>query len=99
MARLATYVHLRTDDGKFHAFGPDDDLPDWVVTRLADNPRVWAEGEEPDAQSSGIPPKKGRGASRDAWAAYAAANDVETAEDASRDDIIAALDAAGVPTE
>lgn len=46
-----------------------------------------------------VPPKGGPGSGRPAWAEYAAANGiVVTDEMRSRDDIIAALDLAGVPT-
>jgi hypothetical protein len=49
--------------------------------------------------ADGPPPRGGAGSGRDAWSAYAAASGVEVDEDATRDDIVAALDAAGVPTE
>lgn len=45
------------------------------------------------------PPQGGPGSSRSAWLDYAAALSVDVAEDASREDIIAACEAAGVPTE
>lgn len=45
------------------------------------------------------PPKHGAGSGRDAWAAYAADSQVEVAENATRDQIIQALDEANVPTE
>jgi hypothetical protein len=45
------------------------------------------------------PPKGGAGSGADVWAAYASDNDVTVPDGASRDDIIAALDSAGVPTE
>lgn len=46
----------------------------------------------------GIPPRRGGGSGRDAWAAYAAIHGVTAEEGDTRDDIIARLDAAGVPT-
>jgi hypothetical protein len=42
------------------------------------------------------PPRGGPGATRDAWAAYAYAHDVDVDDDMSRDDIIVACDDAGV---
>ncbi|HWU21556.1 MAG TPA: hypothetical protein VN088_08525 [Nocardioides sp.] len=45
------------------------------------------------------PPRSGRGSGTEAWASYAASNGVAVEDGASRDDIIAALDEAGVPTE
>lgn len=47
-----------------------------------------------------IPPRRGTGSGRDAWAAYAAANGIEVTDDLkSRDDIIAALELVGIPVE
>lgn len=45
------------------------------------------------------PPKAGAGSSRVKWAAYAAAHDVAFDGDATRDDIIDACAAAGVPID
>ena len=45
------------------------------------------------------PPKGGPGSGAPAWREYAASKDVEVADDASREDVIAALTEAGVPTE
>lgn len=47
----------------------------------------------------GAPPKSGKGSGDEAWRSYAASNGVEVDDDAKRDQIIAALDEAGVPTE
>lgn len=44
------------------------------------------------------PPRNGKGSSRAAWAAYATSNGVTPAEDDQRDEIIDALDEAGIPT-
>ncbi len=86
-----------------------DKVPADVVKRLGDSEALFDRDggdDEPDEQpddkgssKSEIPAKAGAGSSRDAWAAYAKANDVEVPEDAKRDDIIALLDAAEVPTE
>lgn len=46
-----------------------------------------------------VPPKAGAGASAEAWRNYAKAIEVEVADDASRDAVIAAIEAAGKPTE
>lgn len=59
-------------------------------------------GYEPvrsDDEAVTVPARAGRGSSRDAWAAYAAREGVAVGDDDTREDIIAALDAAGVPTE
>lgn len=54
--------------------------------------------EEPVADSS-IPPKGGPGSGAPAWREYAAESGVEVDEEASRDEVIEALTAAGVSTE
>jgi hypothetical protein len=50
------------------------------------------------ASGSKVPPRQGPGSGGDKWREYAAAQQVEVAADASRDDVIAALDKAGKPT-
>ena len=35
-AKLATTVHLTDDQGTAHVFGPDSELPDWAVSKLAE---------------------------------------------------------------
>lgn len=56
----------------------------------------------PDASTpaaAGVPPKGGPGSGAPAWREYAASKDVEVADDASREDVWAALEKANVPTE
>lgn len=56
-------------------------------------------GATPDpGDADGPPPKVGAGSGRDAWAAYADAKGFQVEAGDKRADIIAALDAAGVPT-
>lgn len=45
------------------------------------------------------PPRSGRGSGAPVWAKYASDHGVEVGEDDSRDDIIAALEAAGIRTD
>lgn len=98
--------------GQSATFGPGDALPDWAVAAIS-NPDVWAErGDSPDPEpepkapaapvqpaTGGPPPKGGAGSGAPEWRAYAARKDVEVPEDANRDQVIAALTEAGVPTE
>lgn len=58
----------------------------------------WEQTDAAD-DGSGAPAKSGRGSGRDAWQAYAEANDVDVTDEMTRDDIIAAVEAAGVTTE
>jgi hypothetical protein len=96
MSKLNTYVTVhRVEDGTSHTFGPDDSLPGWAVKGIT-NPDVWdgdapASADEPD--SGGEPPRSGKGSSTEAWQRYAASLGVTVPEDASRDDIVAAVDA------
>lgn len=58
--------------------------------------------ESPDSDNAGpvsAPPKSGKGSGRDAWSAYAAALGLEVEDGMGRDDLIAAVELAGHPTE
>lgn len=99
---LVYTVYLADDEGVVRCFGPGDDVPAWARKAIT-NPLAW--GEEPEAEkprvpaddgSDGPPPQGGPGSGRPAWAAYAAKHDVDVDSDWSRDDIIAALEKAGV---
>lgn len=114
MARLNTFVHVVESggEGRSAMFGPADALPDWAVAAIS-NPDVWADGApvptvetnpaetkpDPQTPASGIPPKGGAGSGAPAWREYAASKGVEVADDASREDVWAALEKANVPTE
>lgn len=50
MAKLRTYVHVKDDKGRDHAFGPDDVVPDWAQA-LITNPKAWAEAPEAETVS------------------------------------------------
>ncbi|WP_329013209.1 hypothetical protein OG271_03985 [Micromonospora rifamycinica] len=54
---------------------------------------------DPDRGGDGPPPRGGPGSDAEVWRAYADRKGVEVPADAKRPAIIAALDAAGVPTE
>jgi hypothetical protein len=108
--RLAVYVTVAGrpgDSAGFATFGPDDEVPAWAAEQMGEH--VWEKSSDAEAKAKAdaeakakadaeaIPAKAGAGSSKDAWAAYAAAHDVTVDENASRDDIIAACEAAGVP--
>lgn len=102
MSRLASRVYV---DG--HGwFGPGDTVPA-AAAKLITNPKAWAEAPEPEdtkpdaavPAADGVPPRAGKGSSKDAWHAYASLHDVEHDPDATRDEIVAAVEAAGVPVE
>ncbi|MGA5489566.1 hypothetical protein ACPCK1_17640 [Streptomyces pseudogriseolus] len=97
--RLIAYVHV---DGK--AYGPDSDVPADVAKRIGAH--AWTDADSPaevptptgagGGSGDEAPPRSGRGSGVEAWRAYAEQHDVEVAADASREDIIAACEAAGV---
>lgn len=112
LAADAGFVHVLNERGTPEVFGPDDELPDWAVRQMG--PHLFEDGKHPtgdypgaevrsradtDREPGAIPPKGGPGSGRDAWASYANDVDVDVPSGASRDDIIAALEAAGKPTE
>lgn len=93
MAKLNTYVHVRDEAGENHVFGPDDTVPGWARQAIT-NPNVWEGADESSETSSDEPPRSGKGSGVEAWLAYAESKGIDMPEDASRDDVIAAVDAA-----
>lgn len=70
-------------------------VADGDVERWDDVEGSVAEPTPAPASSVPEPPRVGRGSSRDMWAAYAESLGISVADDASRDDIVAAVDARG----
>lgn len=104
--KLAVNVIVVGEDGSPVALLAGDKVPDWASEQVGDhcfeghgdnNEGLPAELES--EEGSGIPPKSGRGSGAKAWVGYAQANGLDVDENASKDDIITALEAAGVPTE
>lgn len=93
--RLGSFVWVQAGENSGW-FGPDDDLPSWAEDAIT-NPAAFA--DDSDTAGDGPPPKSGRGSGVEAWKSYAATHDVDVPDDASKDDVIAALESAGVPTE
>lgn len=108
--RLNTTLVIPTPPGSgdagFVVLGPDDEVPGWALEHVGDH--AWADDEaavsvhpnDPANRPRPVPPAKaGATGSKAAWLEYAAMHDVAIPEDVTRDGIIAALDAAGIPTE
>ncbi|MEV8349055.1 hypothetical protein ACFVTT_15640 [Streptomyces niveus] len=97
--RLIAYVHV---DGV--AYGPGDEIPAAVLRQIGDHAFADAEVDDADQDDNGdgsggdveAPPRSGRGSGVEAWRKFAEQHDVEVAPDASREDIIAACEAAEV---
>lgn len=100
MARLNVHVHVRKDDGTHEVFGPDDEVPAWAVAQIT-NPNVWDEAPtdretEASEEDSEVPPKGGPSATRERWADYAKSKGLAVRDEWKRDDIIAAMENAGL---
>lgn len=101
--RLKTFVHVGGE-----AYGPGSDVPPEVAEQIGEH--AWESDTDPDGDEPGrvgfedprtqqpgeAPPRSGRGSGVEAWRAFAEQNEVEVAADASREDIIAACEQAGV---
>lgn len=107
MPKLVTYVHVRDSDGVVSVFGPGDTIPAWASKQIT-NPKAWDTAPEvvEDLSGSGagavdvpVPARGGKGSGLPKWQAYAKFKGYEFDDDATREDIIAALEADGVPTE
>ena len=98
MAGLVKHVALFDAKGKLAEFGPGDDIPEWARKKIT-NPAVWDEDYEPDSDDDeGPPPKSGKGSGIRAWRVYAMAHGVDP-EGLDEAEIVAELQAAGVPVE
>lgn len=100
--QLAATVYVADEEGVVRSFGPGDTLPDWAAAKIT-NPDAYVDNDEaaPAADdesaphdSDGAPPKTGKGSGLANWLTYAESLGVDVPEDASRDDVIAAVEAA-----
>lgn len=96
--RLIGYVPIHNSDGTTSWFGPGDDVPDWAAAQIGDHAFEAEDvADVPQVAEVPVPPHSGKGSGVAAWATYAAAHGIEFDDDASKEDIIAALVAADVP--
>jgi hypothetical protein len=98
--RLVANITMMSDDGvvvHLPVGTSEKDVPAWAMDRIS-NPLVW---DAPVVEVAPVvaPPKSGAGSGAAAWVDYARAMGLDVTEDAKRDDVIAACEAAGVPTE
>jgi hypothetical protein len=89
---LTARTHAMDEQGRAVWFNPGDTVPGWARKQLT-NPKLW--GDEQPATVP-VPSTSGPGSGKEAWAAFAADRGVEVDAGASRDDIMAACQAAGV---
>jgi hypothetical protein len=88
---LRTNVFVK---GKLHKAGTaEGDLPDGVVIP---NHKAWVEAETVEAQVRNEPPRVGKGSSREAWSEFASLNGFAADDEATRDQIIEALEEAEI---
>ncbi len=76
-------ITVRDDEGRLHFTSPDSEL-----AKRAHEREALKAAEVPE------PPRGGAGSGVEAWREYATRTGVEFDEDASRDDIVAAVDLA-----
>ncbi|MFG2458152.1 hypothetical protein ACGFWE_13925 [Streptomyces sp. NPDC048523] len=105
--QLVAHVHVRDLGGRSVAFGPGEDVPGWARKQIA-NPKAWGDVEPADSSQAEVtspagtggdleaPPRAGKGSGVEAWRDFAARKGVDVDQDASREQIIAACEAAGV---
>jgi hypothetical protein len=100
MSKLVSHVHVNDKNGTSHAFGPDDELPEWAARQMGahcfeDEEHPYpddADGDgEPDREFGVEPPRNGKGSGRDAWASFSAEKGYTVTEGTPRDQIIADL--------
>jgi hypothetical protein len=74
-----------------------DEVPDWAAELIGDHLLASAadkEGDQtPDPDADALPPTSGRGSGVEAWQKYADGKGIAYPEGASRDEIIAAVEA------
>lgn len=114
MGALKATVWLHDPEGTLVSFGPDSRIPAEMAALIhpdafADGVNdaygtgstdTEDEQDNTDGQEAPAPPaKSGPNAGAVKWAAYAAALDVKVPDGAKQGEIIAALEAAGKPTE
>jgi hypothetical protein len=106
MRRLAENIVKRNPStGQVEAFPADTVPPGWVHDVISPDSHVWEQDTDPETTSESDtgggstpepPPRAGKGSGRDAWAAYAVSLGFEVDDDHGRDQIIAAIEAAGL---
>lgn len=67
-----------------------EDVPDWAEGLIGDH---LIEGASEKASEDGMPPRAGKGSGLEAWQTYADDKGIAYPEGATRDEIIAAVDA------
>lgn len=103
--RLRTNVHV---GGRW--YGPNDEVPEDVAARIGDH--AWADDSDQDGEEPAVgfeepgagtppstaeaPPRSGRGSGVEAWRKFAEQNGIGTDSDMTREEIIAAAEAAGL---
>lgn len=103
MPHLTANVLLRhPSSGALHLLPDGSTLPDWADGLVGKHALRDVRGEQVPAveMDRPKPPKRsGPGSSAAAWRNYASKNGVDVADDADRDEVIAALEAAEVPVD
>ncbi len=91
----AALVVVQTRTGVRHLYHGDIVPPDIKPESLANLESLGYVTSEVEAPTSERPPVAGPGSAKEKWLAYAAFHNVAVGDDASKDDVIAAVTAAG----
>ena len=98
MARLTDRTLLVDPDGQRRVLEAGVEIPAWAEDLVGEHLRDDTPGATPAVEPAVLeePPRSGKGSGRDAWADFAAANGIDVADDANREDIVSALAEAGI---
>lgn len=101
MILTANVLLTHPETGERHLLKDGSTLPDWADGIVGEHVLRDVRGEQvPTDEPGPKPPKRsGPGSSAAAWRNYAAKNGVDVADDADRDEVIAALEAAEVAVD
>lgn len=101
-ARSSVHVYVTSKDRANSAWlAPGDEVPGWARLDERNLQPGSSQSPTPDPQAPDpvpAPPRAGRGSGLEAWLRFAEAHGVGVDSDMSRDDVIAACEAAGVTT-
>lgn len=100
--RVTAHVYVTAKDGSHRGWlQPGDEVPSWasVDDRLLEGAADASSPQGSSVQGAAAePPRSGKGSGVEAWQRYADAQGVGYDSEMSRDDIIAAVDAANTPS-
>lgn len=99
--RLNSYVHVQDETGGYAVFGPDDDVPEEMASKIGDH--AWVTDSDDvdddgidDRAAGEVPPRGGKGSGQPEWLSFARENGIDVEDDEDRADIIRKCEEAGL---